>query len=208
MAKIFKFNPYSDVACKETPYYICNDKFTSEELDKIISYGDTLISTEALEAKVSQGEKSVTLEKLRKCKLAWIRLNDETRWMYRKLSEMLSHINGEFFQFDIDGFAENLQYTVYESSTSAGGDHYDWHFDKGYHQGHPPRKLSLSLLLNSPSDYEGGELQIKLGSLDTQVQKNRGLIAVFPSYILHRVTPVTKGVRKSLVVWACGHKFR
>jgi len=71
-----------------------------------------------------------------------------------------------------------------------------------------PRKLSLVLQLTDPEEYEGGDLELMTSSDPIAVLKQRGLISVFPSFVLHRVTPVTKGTRRTLVVWACGPEFK
>jgi PKHD-type hydroxylase len=98
---------------------------------------------------------------------------------------------------------EDMQYTVYGS----GGDHYNWHIDSG--GSNPcPRKLSLSLQLSDPSEYEGGNLEFMIGKDGNSAKKERGLVVAFPAYRLHRVTPVTKGVRKSIVIWTTGPQFR
>jgi PKHD-type hydroxylase len=64
------------------------------------------------------------------------------------------------------------------------------------------------LQLSDPSQYEGGNLQVMTGGEPTNVSKQRGLIAVFPAYTLHQVTPVTQGTRQSLVAWISGPPFR
>jgi PKHD-type hydroxylase len=64
------------------------------------------------------------------------------------------------------------------------------------------------LQLSDPDEYEGGNLEILSSREPTVIEKKKGLVSVFPSYILHRVTPVTSGVRKTLVVWTTGPKFR
>jgi PKHD-type hydroxylase len=74
-----------------------------------------------------------------------------------------------------------------------------------------PRKLSLTLLLNDDNDdFEGGEFQINNGKQETPITVDmfKGRAVLFPSFMIHRVKPVTKGVRKSLVVWVLGPKFR
>jgi PKHD-type hydroxylase len=68
------------------------------------------------------------------------------------------------------------------------------------------RKLSLVCQLSDPSEYEGGELQINTGEIFTP-EKQKGTVILFPSYLLHRVTPVTKGTRRSLVLWIEGPAF-
>ena len=102
------------------------------------------------------------------------------------------------------GTQEGTQLSRY-ISTNQG--HYSWHVDAG-----PPidgiqRKLSISILLSDPADFEGGELQFK-GIEDQKVLTKQGSIIVFPSFVEHRVTPVTKGVRYSAVTWASGPSFR
>lgn len=90
-------------------------------------------------------------------------------------------------------------------STDEG--HYDWHMDSFSPINGMQRKLSISILLSDPSEFEGGELQFK-GIEDQKVLTKQGSIVVFPSFIEHRVTPVTKGVRYSAVTWASGPSFR
>jgi PKHD-type hydroxylase len=70
------------------------------------------------------------------------------------------------------------------------------------------RKLSLVLQLTDPSEYEGGNLQVLIGSEPLNVEKRRGLICAFPSFTIHQVTEVTKGSRQSLVVWLSGPPFK
>ena len=82
--------------------------------------------------------------------------------------------------------------------------YYDWHVDMG--PGKANRKLSLVCQLSDPSEYEGGELQIHTGQIHT-VEKKKGLVVIFPSYLLHCVTPVTSGKRQTLVLWIEGPPF-
>jgi PKHD-type hydroxylase len=85
--------------------------------------------------------------------------------------------------------------------------YYDWHEDSFTPKDGVQRKLSISILLSDPSEFEGGELQFK-GIEDRKILTKQGSIVVFPSFIEHRVTPVTKGVRYSAVTWANGPSFR
>ena len=99
---------------------------------------------------------------------------------------------------------ENTQIGRYKSTDEG---HYDWHMDADAPQNGIQRKLSISILLSDPSEFEGGELQFK-GIEDQKILTSQGSIVVFPSFIEHRVTPVTKGVRYSAVTWASGPSFR
>jgi PKHD-type hydroxylase len=92
---------------------------------------------------------------------------------------------------------------VYESDNS----HYDWHQDINPNTFNSPRKFSLVLQLSDPSEYEGGNLEIFSDKIHV-VEKKRGMVVGFPSYMPHRVTPVVSGIRKSLVIWVCGPPFR
>ena len=106
------------------------------------------------------------------------------------------------WNFDIWGFQDPFQYTRYYGN----GGHYEWHADLG--PGISNRKLSCVLQLSTPEEYEGGDLQMNLGEGPITVPKALGTICFFPSFILHRVTPVNTGVRKSLVLWLGGANFR
>jgi PKHD-type hydroxylase len=99
---------------------------------------------------------------------------------------------------------ENTQIGRYKSTNKG---HYDWHMDASAPQNGMQRKLSISILLSDPSEFEGGELQFK-NMEDNKVLTKQGSIVVFPSFIEHKVTPITKGVRYSAVTWAIGPSFR
>jgi PKHD-type hydroxylase len=99
---------------------------------------------------------------------------------------------------------EATQIGRYKSSDEG---HYDWHMDASPPKEGIQRKLSISILLTDPSEFEGGELQFK-NAEDKKVLTKQGSIIVFPSFIEHRVTPVTKGVRHSAVTWASGPTFK
>jgi PKHD-type hydroxylase len=99
---------------------------------------------------------------------------------------------------------ESIQIGRYRSENEG---HYDWHIDSDSPVDGVQRKLSISILLSDPSEFEGGELQFK-GIEDNNILTKQGTIVVFPSFVEHRVTPVTKGVRYSAVTWASGPSFR
>ena len=83
---------------------------------------------------------------------------------------------------------------------------YDWHTDfAGYR---PLRKLSVSIQLSRSDDYEGGDLELQHLPRPTKLDRSRGSFIVFPSFTLHRVAPVTRGTRWSLVAWILGKRWR
>jgi PKHD-type hydroxylase len=122
--------------------------------------------------------------------------------VFEKLSDVVSKINAEHFHFDLTGFGEALQLTNYDQSEHGM---YGWHQDFG---AGISRKLSMTVQLTDPSEYEGGNLQMFTSNEPKSVPKRRGLIAVFPSFVLHQVTPVTQGSRQSLVAWVSGPPFK
>ena len=113
--------------------------------------------------------------------------------------------NRASYGFDIVG-VEAAQLTEYHATENGK---YDWHQDVSW--GNPAmygRKLSYVAQLSDPSEYEGGDFEFfRLPSPGADF-KQRGAVLVFPSFLLHRVTPVTAGVRRSFVAWIEGPKFR
>lgn len=99
---------------------------------------------------------------------------------------------------------EDTQIARYKSTDEG---FYDWHMDAGVPENGIQRKLTCVILLNDPSEFEGGILQFK-NMEDKNVLNKRGSIVVFPSFIEHKVTPVTKGVRYTAVTWAIGPSFK
>lgn len=172
-----------------------DDVFTSKELDEIVRLGDALVQ---IDDNASLGRPDYH----RLCKLAGIKKSADTEWLYDRLAQVAADLNAQFFQFDVFGFVEHFQYAVYEE-----GGHFAWHIDK-----HPsiksPRKLSLTLQLSDEADYEGGVLEFRTDMTPRQASMKRGSVNIFPSWLSHRVTPVTKGIRKSLVVWIAGPNFK
>ena len=105
------------------------------------------------------------------------------------------------YGFELTGFYEGAQVARY-----APGGHYDWHVDVG-EQLQSARKLSLSIQLSDGSEYEGGDFRF-LGPTDAPAPRARGSLIAFPSFVTHRVEPVTQGERLSLVSWISGPPFR
>lgn len=155
-------------------------------------------------AQVGGGVGGTINPEIRRSELNWVNHNQETSWIFERLAHVVSSLNSQFFRFDLTGFGEPIQLTNYNSSEHGM---YGWHVDFGSNG--PSRKLSLVMQLSDPSDYEGGNLELKPHGNDTiKIKKQRGLIAVFPSWTLHQVTPVTQGSRQSLVSWITGPAFK
>jgi PKHD-type hydroxylase len=181
------------------PWIWQNGVFSEEELDLL----QERAKNSNQRASVSGNLGSEDLAKIRRSHVSWVSHGSETDWIFRKLANVVSSVNAEHYGFDLTGFGENLQLTNYDQSEQGM---YGWHQDCGSKS--ISRKLSLVLQLTDPSEYEGGNLQIKTNSEIRNVRKERGLIAIFPSFQLHQVTPVTQGSRQSLVAWITGPAFR
>lgn len=197
---IYQFAP-SSVFSQMHPFVTWEGAFTDSELDLIVEYCKSLPQTAAY---VNNGDTAVEDEAVRVSNLAWVSNNPETGWIYDKLAYVARNLNAKFFNLDLYGFVEDFQFTEY-SGDSAG--HYTWHTDMSSSV-QVQRKFSLVLQLTDPELYEGGELQTFTGPEPVTVQKQRGLIAAFPSWALHRVTPVTSGTRHTLVAWTAGPDFK
>lgn len=174
--------------------------FTPQECDTIV----TMFKNQAfIKAKV--GEEGGVDETVRRSSIFWIPKVKRYDWIYKRILELIGQANDEFFHFELTEISEQLQFTKY-----APGEKYDWHVDGGGREHQGLRKLSLVIQLSDPSEYEGGELQFGI-STDDKIEvadKNKGCAIIFPSYMRHRATEVTKGTRYSLVLWVAGPPFR
>ena len=180
-------------------YYYFTDVFTPQEILKIIEIGESQV----LQKATTVGQNNETeVSDYRLSDISWIDETEETAWIYEKIAHYAKIANKEMWNFDIWNYQDSLQFTKYYGN----GGHYDWHVDLG--PGISNRKLSCVLQLSTPEEYEGGILQMNPGGNIMEVPKGLGTLCFFPSFLLHRVTPLSSGVRKSLVTWLCGANFR
>lgn len=148
------------------------------------------------------------VETIRKSEIRWINTYDQKyHFIVDTLWNFVVDANRNNYGFDLN-YLRDIQYTTYHGSESG---RYDWHQDifwKNPTMSH--RKLSVTVQLSEPDTYTGGEFEIdpEYGILDQNVIKQRGTVLVFPSFLRHRVKPVTSGVRRSLVAWIEGPKFK
>lgn len=195
-------NPVSSPYVMAGGLIVWEKAFTSAELDAMEQYGDRL----ALE-KAELVARGTGRDSIRVTKVAWFERNAQTEAFYARVEEIVLCLNAQFFHYDLSGLV-SFQYARYDG---ADGGHFDWHKDYGKDYAAPdlePRKLSLSIQLSAPENYQGGELEVRGGNQVDVAPKARGTVIAFPSYVLHRVTPTTSGARKSLVVWAVGPEFK
>lgn len=129
---------------------------------------------------------------------------EEVLPVYHELCAIARQVNDVYWKYMLEGW-EPFQYGEYRADKNG---HYTWHVDTTarFNGGHV-RKLSFSLGLTHRHEYEGGNLEIKYGQESFKYKIGKGDMVIFPSWQLHRVTPVTKGIRKTLVGWGRGPNF-
>lgn len=142
-------------------------------------------------------------EKVRDSKIKMLFPRDHPE-LFERITGIVKVLNDKFFNFDLFGIVEGLQFTEY----SEPGGHYTCHIDKTYMG--LARKLSITIQLTDPEEYDGGDLELFVTDFDkpTKTPRSQGTLIAFPSYTLHRVSPVTKGTRNSLVCWFTGNNFK
>ena len=200
-------------------YYYFKSALSHRFCDEVIKHALQKKETLGLTGEYQDNElNKKNLKKLRKIRnsdLVW--LNDN--WIYKEIKPYVNIANnmaGWNFQWD---FSEEIQFTKYKHNQF-----YDWHcdsWDRPYHKPDSPqqhgkiRKLSMTCQLTDSSEYKGGELEFDFRNRhpkeNTVHQCNeilpKGSIIVFPSFVWHRVRPVTAGTRYSLVLWNLGNSF-
>jgi PKHD-type hydroxylase len=174
-----------------------DNAFNNEELDTLQK-----LASEQNKAALVGGSDS-PVEDVRRSQVGWLSCTPEFSWVYDKIAEIVSQLNAAHYHFDLVGFGEPLQLTNY-SYENLGT--YKWHQDFG--SAGVSRKLSVIVQLSDPNEYEGGTIQLLTKSDPVDIEKKRGLVTVFPAWMLHQVTPVTKGTRQSLVSWITGPAFK
>lgn len=170
-----------------------------ETVQQIIACGE---AEEAHTATVSNQRQF--REQVRSSTVRWV----GDQWIRDKLWEFVKHANINAFGVDVMNVAE-LQFTEYHATENG---HYDWHHDIHWQQDgdlktNADRKLSITVQLSDPSEYRGGEFEFEECPTPADARA-KGTILVFPSYLRHRVLPVTSGTRKSLVAWFHGPRWR
>ena len=150
-----------------------------------------------------QGIKGGVLDtKTRTSHISWIPFS-KTPEMYKDIEHIMKTTNGNHFGFDGMTITEMAQYTEYPE-----GGFYDWHVDNDVNCQHEPpvRKISMTCLLSPESEFEGGDLELMAEGKVAKIKQGHAIF--FASFIRHRVKPVIRGNRKSLVMWFGGTPFK
>ncbi len=191
------------------PFFVLDDVFSPEELDEIERYCGELGVEKAMVMQ-SRGV-LVADDKLRKSHIMHHSVAPENRWIFERVVETFEQANRDAFNFELDGF-NTFQYSEYRDE----GAHYEYHMDLSFastsERAVIGRKLSLSIMLGEQNEFTGGAFEMVIDSQTLErpltVPHRRGRFVFFPSFVMHRVAPVTSGTRRSLVFWALGPKFR
>jgi PKHD-type hydroxylase len=181
--------------------------FSEEQIDKIIQIGLSEETAEKQEGKVGGNISNGKVDtSIRDSNISWIRADVTSNdWIFKTLVDVVEHVNKEYFNFDLVQI-ESLQFTSYDGNKKGK---YTSHVDTLSGPVYWQRKLSFSIQLSDENSYKGGNLNLHTGDEKGPVTalRKKGSITFFPSYTLHEVTPVTKGIRYSLVGWVIGPKF-
>jgi PKHD-type hydroxylase len=205
----------------ENYYYYFKGALSHKFCNEIIEYGR--MQKEELGIIGFFGNKNLekkdlkSLQKKRDSNIVWMR----DKWIYKEILPYVEIANKKAgWNFDLN-FSESCQFTKYSSNQ-----HYGWHcdsWDRPYNKPDSPkehgkiRKLSVTCSLSNPEDYQGGELEFNFNDPEKDKKQNirkcteilpRGSIVVFPSFVWHRVCPVKKGTRYSLVIWNLGYPYK
>ncbi len=194
---------YSDIDPNFDGYIFNYKNFVN---DSYINAVENYIKNQQLEkAEFHHNEGDKNLDTIRSSKIHWMtdhRYQYTLVPLYQELTSKIREVNNRQWKWMIDGW-EAFQYSEYDESYKG---HYQWHIDYGMKEPYQPlsRKISFSLGISEKDEYEGGELITKMDMNEYSYKLDKGEIIVFPSWMLHKVTPVTKGKRRVIVGWGLG----
>ena len=193
-----KLIKYSDKLDRYQNFYVHKNFLDKAACDELIGL---MKEYEMKETKVNINNESVRDTAHRKGNEVPLPLEDKTLWIYDKLERAVRSCNTHAYDFKLIGFTQSIRVLEYKV-----GDHYQtWHQDFGRGRT-STRKLSVSIQLSDPSEYEGGALEFFNGDF-IQAPREQGSLVIFPSFVFHRVVSVTEGTRHSLVAWMNGPHF-
>ena len=172
--------------------------FTPQQCQMIVDAGHQQKPEKAL---VGGGVEGKHDTKKRVTTISWIPFAKLPQ-MYKQIENQLSIVNLNHFGFDGVTLTEPAQFTEYPK-----GGFYDWHMDLnafGQEGQNPIRKISMTLLLSDPKDFTGGDLMFSEMGDNKPLPLKQGQAIFFASFLRHKVAPVKKGIRRSMVMWFGG----
>ena len=187
----------------QLPYYqnwAFREKFFApEECDKVLAVLNAVPLQDVILRKDESAAPGAELRKSRVAVVPWIK---EAEWIFQRIAAAVLECNKSLYNFQLTGLLENLQLDQYPT-----GGFFDWHQDFALRDA-SIRKLSVVVQLTDGSQYEGGDLEFFAGRGPHKAIRSRGTLLMFPSFVTHRIAPVTAGTRHALVGWISGPPFR
>lgn len=175
------------------------DVFTPAECQSIVAAAR---NRPAGEAGLVGGLRS---DNTRRSRIVWLDEEGESAWVFRRLLDTFAEANRSHFEFVLEEFGERMQVAWYEAET---GGFFDWHVDFGDGPVAARRKLTMVVQLSAGETYDGGVLETNCDGVVRQASRLVGSALLLPSFVLHRVSPVSSGERFSLTLWSHGPAFR
>lgn len=172
--------------------------FTPSECQAIIA---SMLPGDYRDAALVGGTQSLNT---RRARIQWLDEERESAWVFRRLLDTIANANRRHFDFQLSHFAEKMQIALYEADP---GGFFDWHSDIGDGPLAAQRKLTMVVQLSKADDYDGGTLETNADGVVRAASRLIGSALLLPSFVLHRVTPVTRAKRYSLTIWAHGPAF-
>lgn len=207
-------------------YWVFSKALTPKFCNHVRRYGNMTQKQMGITGETGEKHKDLNqqdiknIQKKRDSNIVW--MNDP--WIYKEIKPYIALANKNAgWNYDLD-FSEPCQFTEYKP-----GQYYGWHSDdltKPFNDKNDVnkfgkiRKLSVTCSLSDPSEYQGGELEFDFRTYDPNLRDEskhvtqcnevlpKGSIVVFPSFIWHRVKPVIRGIRHSLVIWNLGYPYK
>lgn len=176
-------------------FHLIPHAFDDDEIAALIALADQSPLQDGTIFSTAEGADTI-----RKSKIRWLR--DEA--LQQRLWGFVQAANDASFGVDVTNQAD-MQFTTYDAAHNG---HYDWHHDVHWSaQDNQDRKISLTIQLTDPDDYEGGGFEFEEVKTSADFT-GKGTVLLFPSYLRHKVHPVTSGIRQSLVAWFFGKRWQ
>ena len=187
------------VAYNEASDPDCNNRLSPEQCQQVIGWSEWLTPEEGKTVAVSGADSGP--DDMRSVIQYAIPIQEDTMWLYDRLLSLASSVNQQHgWNFEIAGFFRPLNLLHYQGECRH---FYNWHIDI-VAGSESARKISVSVQLSDADDYEGCDLEINNGDQVLNTPRDQGSVVMFPSYMLHRVTPIQSGERWAVVGWVQG----
>jgi len=183
-----------------SPFAYIDGMFSRGECESVVAIGAEIGTVDAEVINDQTSVKSLDTS-FRISKNCFIPYTANTDWLYKRLASASVHLNQKFFNFDLTGFIEDVQFAQYFAPDGKFARHTDCVLFG------ITRKLSISVQLSDENSYEGGDLELDYGKA-VKMPRKQGTVIAFPSFAVHEITPVTAGERCSLVAWIAGPEFK